>query len=142
MKRQQEMSEHAACTGPCTTLPEYLRGLHQRCQDFLYWSFWRDPRELTDCVSGLNPFLLARCHCTAPQRGNHLCWLFVSCVGEYDGTVVVGRSTVCDDIASRLLFVSPVTPTWCYVLCSVRLLAVVLLQSLQTVTGALVWRGV
>ena len=110
--------------------------------DSLYCSFWRDPRKLTDCVSGLNPFLLARCHCTAPQRGNHLCWLFVSCVGEYDGTVVVGRSTVCDDIATRLLFVSPVTPTWCYVLRGVRLPAVVLVQSLQIVAGAMVWHDV
>ena len=47
----------------------------------LYCSFWRDPRELTVCDSGLNPFLLARCHCTAPQRGNHPCWFFVACVG-------------------------------------------------------------
>ena len=55
---------------------------------------------------------------------------------------MVGRSTVCDDNASRLLFVSPVPPTWYYVLCGVRLPAVVLLQSLQIVTGALVWHGV
>ena len=30
---------------------------------------------------------------------------------------MVGRSTVCDGIASRLLFGSPVTPIWFYVLC-------------------------
>ena len=51
---------------------------------------------------------------------------------------MVGRSTVCDDIASRLLFVSPITPTCCYVLCDVRLPEVVLLQSLLLVTEVLV----
>ena len=55
---------------------------------------------------------------------------------------MVGRSTVCDGIASRLLFGSPVTQIWCYVLCGARLPAAVLLQLLQIVTGASEWHGV
>ena len=55
---------------------------------------------------------------------------------------MVGRRTVCDGIASWLLFGSPVTHIWCYVLCDARLPAAVLLQLLHFVTGASEWHGV
>ena len=62
-------------------------------------------------VSGLNPFFLQG---AIAQRLKEAIisagWMFRALVST-KRTIVVGRSTVCDDIASRLLFNSPVTPT-------------------------------